>query len=290
MRRLPPMSALAAFDAAARLGSVVAAARDIGRTHGAVSKQLRNLSDDLGVKLFERDGSGLQLTPDGEQAQAIIRRALDILENGCDELRESGQHAYLQIGVSPTFAGKWLMPRLPRYYARWPDGEVRLCLTGREHLVASGCDAITSWDRLSWDHTTNAHAQSLGDVSYGLVMSPGYTVEERKDGLRVPTRLVRQNHSNVWESWEHLSGMRVAAKRTIPYPQMALVLEAAANGLGVAVAERRLVEEELDDGRLIAPFGFHTVEGGLAVLATKQNRRRPEVAAFINWVAEEAQS
>lgn len=288
MRRLPPMTALIAFDATARHGSVVGAAREIGRTHGAVSKQLRNLADDLGVELFERDGNGLRLTDDGEQVQATVQRSLDILESGCGEVRNRQSKPFLQIGVSPTFAGRWLMPRLPRYYARWPDSEVRLCLTGREHLLTSDCDAILSWDRLSWDHNANIHAHSLGDVSYGLVASPGYALEPMQGGLRLPTRLVRQNHSDVWEAWEKLSGVKVVAQRSIPYPQTVLVLEAAANGLGVAVAERRLVEEELDDGRLVAPLGFHTIKGGLAVLVTKQNRKRTEVAAFIDWIAEEA--
>ncbi|MEO0384982.1 MAG: LysR substrate-binding domain-containing protein [Pseudomonadota bacterium] len=284
------MTALIAFDAAARLGSVVAASREIGRTHGAVSKQLRNLSDDLGIKLFEREGNGLRLTEEGEQVHATIQRSLDILEAGCSEIRNRQSGQYLQIGVSPTFAGRWLMPRLPRYYARWPDSEVRLCLTGREHLLASNCDAILSWDRLSWDHTSNEHAHSLGDVSFGLVTSPGYAINETKTGLAVKTRLVRQNHSNIWDAWGQLAGTRVTARRTIPYPQTVLVLEAAANGLGVAVAERRLVEDELDDGRLVAPLGFHTIKGGLAVLVTKQNWQRPDVAGFIDWIAEEVRA
>src|ERR1700678_3762844 len=120
-RRLPPLSTLRAFEATARLGSVTRAADELGRTHGAVSRQLRSLQDQAGLKLVDKAGTGLRLNPHGEALHEVVAGSLDTLEQGwlrvLDEARGPGLHA----ACSATFAMRWLVPHLPGFYRRHPE-------------------------------------------------------------------------------------------------------------------------------------------------------------------------
>lgn len=290
MRRLPPMTSLLAFDAMARHGSVVAAAREIGRTHGAVSRQIHNLQDDLGVALIEKSGNGIRLTDAGRDLQRLVADALDRLETGTRLMRQRGDARVLDLGISPTLALKWLMPRLPRFAERRPDIELRLRLTGTEHLLVSECDAILTYDRLHWDPNDRDDAVPLGDVSFGLVQAPGAPIEGRDGQHLIQTRLLREGYAESWSGWERLSGVAVRARRTVTLPQTALMLQAAIAGQGAAVVERRLVADDLAAGRLVAPFGFTTIENGLAALVAPQNQTRRSVRDLLDWLREEARA
>lgn len=287
MRRLPPLTALPAFEAVARLGSVTAAAAELGRTHGAVSKQIRHLADDLGVALFEREGVGLRLTERGARLQALVRPALEDLEAEAQALRAEASEHLVEIGVSATLAMRWLMPRMPRFYAARPGAEVRLRMTGAERLSDSDVDAVLSWDRLRGP-VEKGGVRALGDAAYGLVHAPGYPLQRDGDRLRAPVRLWQPASPRAWETWERLSGVVLSADHDAEHAHMFLALEAAAAGLGVALAERRLVDGDLATGRLVAPLGFERLAGGFVAVITERGRRRPSAAAFLDWVADEA--
>lgn len=286
-RRLPPLNALPAFEAVARLGSVTAAAEELGRTHGAVSKQLRKLTEDLGVALVEKDGVGLRLTERGERLLAMLEPTLDRLDETCRALRAEATDASIEIALSATLAMRWLMPRMPRFYERFPGAEVNLRMVGGHWLSESEVDAFLSWDRLR-EPPEGDNLRILGDSSYGLVAAHGYALDIAEDCVRFGTALAQQDAPQVWTGWERLSGVRVEAETSIAYPHRFLALEAAAAGMGAAIAERRLVESDLETGRLIAPYGFFTVAEGFTANISPRGVRRAVVSRFLDWIGEEA--
>lgn len=284
MRRLPPLNALPAFEATARLGSMVLAAQELGRTHGAISKQIRTLTDAVGHELFEREGTGLKLTADGAQFRDDVAAALDQIAGAYATLRRRAPDKALLLGISATFASRWLMPRLPRFHARHPEISVDFHMAGRGPYHIGDADLFISWDRLRHRPDVDDWYEPIGDVAYALVHAPSLSLPSASDALHVPTRLVPDTLPDIWEVWAPLSGLRVTADRDYVIPQTGLIIDSAANGAGVALLEKRLIEEELRDARLVAPFGFHIVENGLGVFLPTATRDKTSVKAFVDWL------
>jgi DNA-binding transcriptional LysR family regulator len=256
---------------------------ELGRTHGAISKQLKVLAEALGYSLFENTGNKLVLTPQGVAFLARVAPALDELEQGFEEARMAAPRSVLRLGVSATFATRWLMPRLPRFYSAHPNVEVEFSMTGRIPADLSSFDVSISWDRLRlaadrWPY------EPIADVAFGMVHAPGYGVSPDGPVIHVSTRLVPDTLPTVWEVWGKLSGVTVLGSRDMVIPQTGLIIDSACNGLGAAVLERRLVEEELQDERLVAPFGWHEIKGGFGCYRPASSRNKPEVTAFIEWL------
>lgn len=288
MRQLPPMTALVAFEATARLGSATAAADELGRTHGAISKQLRSLREALGHSLFDRDGNRLKLTEPGRAFLAEISPCLDQIERAFLTARRAGQPATLVLGVSATFASRWLMPRLPRFYARHPGTQISFLMAGRTPVHGiNEVDLTLTWDRLRLPITLHRFVP-LGDVAFGVVHSPGYALDKTDNVWRAATRIVPDTLPSVWEDWQTLSGQQVTGGTDFPAPNTGLIIEAACNGLGVAVLERRLIEEELADERLVAPLGWQAIEGGFGAFLPGPEKDRAELWHFLDWLREEA--
>lgn len=287
MRKLPPLSALPAFEATARLGSVTSAANELGRTHGAVSKQIRHLAEDLGGDLFEKDGNGLKLTARGDRLRRIATSMLDELNAVSEALRAEVNDSRIDIVASATLATRWLTPRLPRFYAEYPDIEVRLLASGPRYFSDYEFDVLLSYDRLRGAVYSENHI-SLGDTAYGPVCAPGYPLRATEDGWEAPVRLTQQSARHVWDAWRQHADVKLRAERDVEYPHHFMALEAAAAGLGVALAEKRLVASDLAIGRLVAPLGFGAVEGGLQAVVTPRARDRPKTVALLNWLIAEA--
>lgn len=286
MRRLPPLSALPAFEATARLGSVTAAAAELGRTHSAISKQIGHLSADLGGGLFEKMGNGLKLTRRGERLRRSVTGLLDELNAVSETLRAELDERSVDVVVSATLATRWLLARIPRFYAAYPDIEIRLRMTGTTELGEYDFDVLLSYDRLRGP-VTHADSRPLGDTSYGPVCAPDYPFAKTGTDWRVPVRLEQPNARQNWNAWARHAGAAVQADRDAEYPHHFLCLEAAVAGLGVALAERRLVEQDLAEGRLIAPLGFVTIEDGFQASVMPRARERRATAAFLSWLAGE---
>ena len=288
MRHLPPLSALPAFEATARLGSVTAAAEELGRTHSAISKQLRHLGDDLGGTLFEKVGTGLRLTARGQRLQDELRPMLDRLDQVAEQLRRQQDQCRVRLAVSATFATRWLTPRLPQFYRRHPDVEIDLLMSGPNREMRENFDVILSYDRLRGPICMHQTAVILGDTSYGPVCAPDYPLTQVASHWQTDLRLIHAGAPQSWEAWGHLSGTALHATRETSYPHHILALEAAAAGLGVSIAERRLVEEDLASGRLVAPMGFSTVAEGLQAFVTPTGEASGEqkhaVRAVLDWL------
>jgi DNA-binding transcriptional LysR family regulator len=282
---VPPLSTLRAFEAAARLGSVSRAADELGRTHGAVSRQLRTLQDHAGVALFERAGTGVRLTAEGAAFRTVVADALEALERGYRRLLDDAGGPSLHVACSATFAMRWLVPRLAEFYRRHPDVRVRLSMTSAGEFRPDGADLL-----LTWDPPPGAREQSgtirLADVAFGPVCAPGYRAERRGAVLVCRTRVVRERAARSWDKWQTVSGFEARWSDELTFPHTHLCLEAAISGLGVALIDPRLIREDLARGRLVAPCGFANFPEGLMALPTSDRSASAPARAFLDWLTE----
>lgn len=284
-RHLPPLSALRAFEATARLGSVTKAAAELGRTHGAVSRQLRSLQEEAGLPLFDKAGTGLRLNARGEALREIVARTLDGLEQGWRRLRDEARGPSVQVACSATFAMRWLVPRLPDFYRTRPEVRLRLSMTTARELRHEGADLVIAWDRSGFPAGDQARAIRLGEVAFGPVCTPGHDLKVGPAGLRMPVRITHEHTTRAWELWQARAGLGVEAGGEASFPHTHLCIEAALAGLGVALVERRLVREELAAGRLVAPCSFVAFPDGLAAVPTSDRAISPAARAFLTWLA-----
>ncbi|MBO0343733.1 LysR family transcriptional regulator [Roseibium sp. CAU 1637] len=292
MRRLPPLSSLPAFEAVARLGSVKAAGEELGRTHGAVSKQIATLAEDLGVALFRKEGVGIRLTREGEEFAQSVSGALDRLAQARDRIRLKGQEQVIEIGLSATLAMRWLIPRMPSLYLEVPGMELSFRMTGSQIIPDHEIDVALTFDRLSWieGYYTRSDIVRLGDVAFGPVHAPGFELVQDGVGYHCAKRYLQQVAPGTWDAWSALTGVQVSADQEQTYPHTFLALEGAVAGLGAAMSERRLVAEELATGGLVAPFGFHTVDKGFGAIVTERGRGKAKVQVLLDWLGRQAAS
>lgn len=286
MRNLPPMSTLRAFEATARTGSVTRAAEELHRTHGAVSRQLRQLQEHAGVELFERDGTGVRLNDHGQAFYDVVRAVFDQLEQGYGRVLDQARGPTLHVACSATFAMRWLVPHMGAFAQQRPDVRIRLSMTSaREMRDERDADLLILWDRRGLPPEDQARAIRLADAAFALVAAPAYPVRalgERR--LAAQTRLAHEYTARAWEVWEAESGMSLAAENTLAFPHTHLCVEAAVTGLGVALVERRLAAQELADGRLIAHSPFTPFAEGFAAIPNRARTMTSEVVAFLDWL------
>lgn len=288
MRTLPPMSTLRAFEATARTGSVTRAAEELCRTHGAVSRQLRQLQDHAGVELFERDGTGVRLNDHGQAFHAVVRAVFDQLEQGYGRVLDQARGPTLHVACSATFAMRWLVPELADFYRVRPDIRLRLSMTSAREMRTEGADVVIAWDLSSYPTADRQRALFLAPVLFGAVCTPAHAQR-----IATGVRITHDFTSSAWDQWEAKTGRRIAPDNAgnggngLAFPHTHLCIQAALAGLGVALVEQRLVRSELDTGALVAPFGFTAFDGGLmAVPAERQARvgMQADIAAFVDWL------
>ncbi|MGB3819106.1 LysR substrate-binding domain-containing protein [Achromobacter pulmonis] len=280
MRQLPPLSAVRAFEAIARSGSVTRAAEELCRSHGAISRHLRLLQEHAGVALFEKDGTGLRLTQAGATFYAAVRAAFDQLENAYERLARESQAPGLHVACSATFAMRWLVPQLAVFYRKHPEIRIRLSMTSAREMRNEGADLILAWDLSGYAEADRRRALALAPVRFGAVCTPAYA--RRK--LAARARIAHEYTSSAWDQWEAITGQPAALGDTLAFPHTHLCIEAALSGLGVALVERRLIARELQDGLLVAPHGFVPFEGGLCAVPAAGRARTAHADAFIAWL------
>lgn len=277
MRRLPSLNALRFFDSAARHASFSLAARELCVTHSAVSQQVRQLEDWLGCALFERRAGGVRLTAAGLDLQRAAQEAFDTLERRCDELRRSTQPAELTLGAPASFLSNWLIARLERFEALHPDIRIRLQTAADASLLdTQRVDALIlagrDWPR-DWD-VTPLFAETIGPVC-----APAHAAQIRAPADVAGAPLLHtSSRPDAWRDWAARQGIALAPR--LPgreFDHLGHMLEAAAAGLGVAIAPAVLVESELHRARLVAPLGF-VASGASFCLCTRKDARRADEA------------
>ena len=272
---LPPLNALRAFEATARLNSVSQAAGQLHVTHGAVSRQLKVLEEHLGVSLFVKEGRGLKLTDAGIRLRDASAEAFERLRTVCAELTQSSADAPFVLGCSGSLLARWFIPRLGRLNSDLPD--LRLHLSAGEGDLdprRPGLDALLVFAEPPWP--ADMQVYELASERIGPVMSPLFAGYERLREapatalLDVPL-LHTTSRPQAWPSWAQQNGIDARAlKSGQGFEHLYYLLEAAVAGLGVAIAPEPLVAEDLKAGRLVAPWGFSETPAQLALWLPKR--------------------
>ncbi|MBX8520779.1 LysR family transcriptional regulator [Pseudomonas cichorii] len=269
-RDLPPLNALRAFEATARLGSVSQAAEQLHVTHGAVSRQLKALEEHLGVSLFSKDGRGLKLTDAGVRLREVSGEAFDRLRDVCAELSKGSADAPFVLGCSGSLLARWFIPRLGRLNAELPD--LRLHLSAGEGDLdprRPGLDALLVFAEPPWP--ADMQVFELASERIGPVLSPRFTRFEAlrqapAQALSSETLLQTTSRPQAWPSWALQNGIDPQALRYGQgFEHLYYLLEAAVAGLGIAIAPEPLVTDDLRAGRLAAPWGFSETPARLAL-------------------------
>lgn len=286
--RLPSLNAIRVFEAAARHQSFVRAADELCVTHGAVSRQIRQLESALGLTLFERRNRAVFLTRAGRALQETCHEVMQWLEQGIRQLRQTAGNAPLVLSCEPTIAMRWLIPRLPRFQAAHPDITVLLSAAGGAvDFAGSHVDLALRRNDFNWG--PDCHAEPVAREWVAPVCAPALLENGRLE-LAQHCLLHTATRPHAWRTWLAASGQPLPEPaRASRYEHFYLSLQAAGAGLGVAIGSVYMVGEELESRRLVAPFGF--VEDGSAyVLLSGQpfdgDPRRSKVLA---WLRDEMQ-
>jgi LysR family glycine cleavage system transcriptional activator len=290
-RRLPSLNALRAFEAAARHLSLTKAADELAVTPGALSHQIKALEARLGAKLFQRTARGLAFTDLGRDYLPVVRDAFDRLAAGTDTLFGSAQAATLTLSVSPNFAAKWLVPRLGRFAAAHPAIDLRIAAS-TEHVdfAASDVDLAVRHGDGNWPELAVA---KLADEQVIPVASPrlaaGKPPLNRPRDLKAHTLLHAPGPVD-WRAWAEASGLSGLDVRRGPrFNQASMAIEAAVDGVGVALARTALAAQDLAAGRLVQPFG-PALKAPFAyyIACPAPVANRPKIRAFREWLLAEA--
>ncbi|MDQ2101364.1 LysR substrate-binding domain-containing protein [Azospirillum isscasi] len=285
MPRLP-FTALAAFEAASRHGSMTRAADELGLTHGAVSRQVGDLEKRLGVRLFERTPQGLLLTDGGRDLALACTAGLGRLQESWDRIAGSGPER-LRVAAPRTWAALWLVPRLGRFLAGWPD--VCLDIEGGNTDRVSEAEAGWAVIRYVRGGDPGPDGALLSEEPLLPVCAPSLAERLRgREELRRHT-LLHYQASPDWSLWRAAAGVDLDGARSLSFSESVMVVQAAMAGQGIALGRPSLVLEALETGRLVCPFGPAVPCGDRYVLtAPAQGRGRRVLRAFRTWLLEEA--
>lgn len=291
-RRLPPLNALRAFDAASRNASFTHAASELAVTQGAVSRHVSALEGWLGVRLFVRNLRGITLTPKGVIYSRIVRGALDQIEYGSRQLQQEPEESTLRLKIPPTFAIRWLVPRLARFHAL--DRKLDLQITTSHQPVDFNREDVDACIHSDTRPPQNARFHRL----FGEILLPVCSPRLPQRDTRLATPRDLANHVLVssmhrprdWPTWLAAAGIHdIDGNAGIKVENSALAYQAAIDGVGVVIAQRSFVNEDLANGRLVAPFALQVPADGSYWFAYPAERPKSErVAAFEEWIVREA--
>lgn len=292
-RELPPLNALRAFEAAARLLSVSKAGDELNVTHGAISRQLRLLEEELGVALFSKEGRGVKLTDAGLRLRDASGDAFERLRAVCAELKRQTADAPFVLGCPGSLLARWFIPRLDRLNRELP--ELRLQLSASEGELdprRPGVDATLCFATPPWP--ADIQVFELAAERIGAVLSPRYARSAELAGqpaaaLLGEPLLHTASRPQAWPQWAQAQGLDARQLQLGQgFEHLYYLLEAAAAGLGVAIAPQQLVADDLVAGRLVAPWGFVETAARLAlwVPARRLDRRAERLA---EWLRHELQ-
>lgn len=292
-RKIPSNSSLMAFEAAARHGSFARAADELALTEGAISRQIGRLEAFLGVTLFERVGNRVRLLPNGERYAAQVRETLDRLERDSQYLMgQPADGASLDIATIPTFATRWLIPRLARFREKHPNIIVHLTERMEPFVLAgSGFDAAIHFEHPAWTgmRTHRLLHETLVPVCHPALLDRG----EGAVSLDELPRLHRRQNPDAWQHYAQETGIVLSNPAVgARYDLHSMQIEAALAGLGVALVPRLYIETELADGRLIAPWPDGALISKTFCLILPEPIRLSDgpLQIFANWIIKEGQS
>jgi LysR family glycine cleavage system transcriptional activator len=284
-RRLPSLNALRAFEAAGRLGRMTLAAEELNVTHSAISRQVQHLEDILGTALFEGPKNRLRLTDAGTRLLSGLVSAFDQIDSSVRSVADTEDGA-LDVSCPGTFTMRWLIPRLYRFKAEYPDIDVRLTASSRAvDFSRDGFDVAIRVGTAPWP--PGADVIPLFPEQTGPVLASALAQIAASDFSGLPL-LHTRTRLQAWGDWLARSGRTVDGGTRVEYEHFYFMLEAAGAGLGVCVAPWPYVTDDVRLGRLVAPFGFR--DSGHDYVALRRARKNRKSVLFCEWLREEAEA
>lgn len=292
-RKLPPLSTLPAFDAAARHLSFTNAAAELNLTHGAISRAIRNLEDQLGMRLFDRGTRSVSLTPAGAAYAAEVGAALNQISAATLVATAPRLAGVLNVSTSDGFAGRWLVPRLHRFHRAHRDIDVRISTSGRlVDFVRDGIDIAIRYGAGDYEGVVS---ELLSEVDVFPVCSPEllhgeHPLREPSD-LRFHT-LIHDGFPIDWTMWLEKAGVGdIDPNRGVRFDSATYATEAAVHGEGVLLGRSTLVSADLTAGRLVRPFDLEIkAHSRYYVVYLANALRQRKVRAFRDWLLEESEA
>lgn len=290
-RRLPSLNALRAFEASARHESFTKAAAELCVTQGAVSQQVKALEDELGLKLFRREHQRLALTEAGRDYLGVVRDAFDRLSMGTERLLQRQGSGLLNVSTSPNFAAKWLVHRLGRFSEAHPEIDLRISASvhhvdfAREDVDLAVRHGDGRWPGLDVNRLC---AEELFPVCSPALLQGSKALKSPSDLKRFP--LLHSNDASHWTRWLERAGVSgVNVDKGVVFNQASMVIDAAIQGQGVAMARTALAAWDLLAGRLVRPFAL-ALEAPFAlwIVCPKATAELPKIATFRQWLLDEA--
>ncbi|WP_263262432.1 LysR substrate-binding domain-containing protein [Pseudomonas sp. RIT-PI-S] len=291
MRRLPSLGALKTFECAARHAHFGRAATELCVTDSAVSHQIRQLEEQLGVALFVREGRQVRPTPAAGRLMQRLQQAFELIGEACDQLRDPSSLAVLRLAVTTELAQKWLISRLSDFSYRYPHITLHLYEQPIEATVP-GQDIDVAITYGGGPADSSAYfVRPLPALEFFPVCSPGLF---NQGTLKVPKDLARHcllhddQDGKTWTAWLARHGGDLRPARHLYLPHAGLTLEAAIQGQGIAMGDNLTAQEDLHSGRLVRPFAASiTALGQYALVCERVRQDRPAVAQLLGWFAEQ---
>jgi len=290
--RLPPLIAVRYFEAAARHLSFTKAAQELHVTHSAISHQIKALEEWLGVPLFRRLNRSLMLTEAGQAYSRPVREALEKLGEASRALRSREQTGSLTVSVMPSFAAKFLVPRLGGFRRAHPDIDVRI--SASERLVDFAREDVDVGIRYGRGNWPGLRVDRLVRVNIFPVCSP--QLRAGPPPIVAPADLLQHTlmhdsdwPESMWARWLSIAGVKAEQlKPSLSFNYSSLMIQAAIDGLGVALAEEALVRDDLASGRLVKPFEIDMPSDYAHYVVTPEAAAdRPKIRAFREWLLAE---
>lgn len=283
-RRLPPLNAVKAFECAGRLGSHNAAATELGVTHGAISRQVAILEDWLGLRLFAKDGRGVALTAEGRRFLTEATTLLDGLARASSDLTRQDGPRLLRVNAPQTFTMRWLIPRLPSFAALHPKIEVRLSAS-----IAPVETIADPFDIAIRRGTIGAASTPFLSETCVPVASPALLAERPVRQVRdldAHTLLHAESVAHLWPDWlEQANFPNVRGRSQLRFDPLYHSLQAAIDGVGIAMGPSALVAADLAAGRLVALLCQHPLAiEDFHVLTMPGRDMGRSRSAFRNWI------
>ena len=291
LRRLPPLNALKAFEAAARHESFTRAAEELCVTQGAVSHQVKALELELGVKLFNRERQRLIITDAGREYLSTLRDAFDRIALGTERLLQRQSSGVLTVSTSPDFAAKWLVNRLGRFAEDHPSIDLRVSATlqhvdfAREDVDLAVRHGDGSWPGLE---VTRLSVEYLFAVCSPKLLTGRNRLVKPADVLKFP--LIHVDDRKDWARWLEAAGVDQAELSHGPVLNRAsMVIDAAIDGQGIALARTTLAATDLISGRLVRPFAEELrLSKTYWIVCPKATAKLPKITMFRDWLLGEA--
>ncbi len=285
MNILQNLNGIRCFEAAARLGSIRAAAQELNVTVGAVSRQVRQLETHLGLSLFERGHRRISLTAAGTRLAQDVTASFNLLRRANQYLETNQTESPIVLAAPASFLLRWLIPRINKLQATLGETPLQLATWDKHDGKIDPSISITI--RIGHpDPSTGMLNTAFMQEEFGLVVNPkllGISRSNIEEKVLEMPRIIPKTRPYIWDQWMVESGAKAIKASYVEFEHMFFALEAAEAGFGVAIAPRPLVMDAIASGRLMAPFGFVSRTGSYYAVTASGNVENQSIKKVITW-------